>query len=153
MEVHRNPGEVAFVLKEKMKSLNEILRKWKKEVFGILNLEMEDVMRSLNDLDKVAASSDQEVMEDEELAKSRALASKKVYHFMNYRESMLSKNLRLTWIKEGDNNSNFFHNSMKMRYRRNCLVGLVIPQNLPDLLYKFHLIHDPITHAFSVPSP
>lgn len=61
-----------------MKSLKEILRKWKKEVFGILNLEMEDVMRSLNDLDKVAASSDQEVMEDEELAKSRALASKKV---------------------------------------------------------------------------
>ncbi|KAI5431318.1 hypothetical protein KIW84_035480 [Lathyrus oleraceus] len=71
-------GEVAFVLKEKMKYLKEILRKWKKEVFGILNLEMEDVMRSLNDLDKVAASSDQEVMEDEELVKSRALASKKV---------------------------------------------------------------------------
>lgn len=49
-------GTYGFVVKEKMKKLKEKLKWWNKEVFGVLDLNIEKFVKDLNGLDDVAAS-------------------------------------------------------------------------------------------------
>lgn len=44
-------GNVAFVLKEKLKGLKGCIRTWNKECFGILELNVESSIKNLNDFD------------------------------------------------------------------------------------------------------
>ncbi|GAU13743.1 hypothetical protein TSUD_82520 [Trifolium subterraneum] len=44
-------GKKAYVLKEKFKLLKECLRKWNKEVFGFLDLNIETTVKELNDIE------------------------------------------------------------------------------------------------------
>lgn len=41
-------GKASFVLKEKLRLLRGVLRKWNKEVFGAINLEVERILKDLN---------------------------------------------------------------------------------------------------------
>jgi hypothetical protein len=45
-------GTKAYVLKEKLRFLKEILKKWNKEVFGILDLNIDKTVKELNDIEK-----------------------------------------------------------------------------------------------------
>ncbi|PNX59162.1 cysteine-rich receptor-like protein kinase, partial [Trifolium pratense] len=44
-------GKKAFVLKEKLKMLKESLKSWNKEVFGILDLNIEKTVKDINDFE------------------------------------------------------------------------------------------------------
>lgn len=41
---------------------------------------------------------------------------------MNFKESIIRQKSRCKWIKDGDQNSMFFHSFMKEKYRRNGTV-------------------------------
>jgi exonuclease III len=57
-EVH---GKKAFVLKEKFRLLKECLRKWNKEVFGYMDLNIEKTVKDLNDIEGLLGGDDVEV--------------------------------------------------------------------------------------------
>jgi hypothetical protein len=46
----------AFILKEKMKILKEALKGWNKEVFGIVDLNLEKTVKELNDVEDMLAN-------------------------------------------------------------------------------------------------
>lgn len=81
-------GRADFVLNEKLKVLKGNLKSWNKEVFGIMDLEVEEAIKNLNDMDRLVA--------DESwiditigVVNNRMEASKKVMELMNHKESML----------------------------------------------------------------
>jgi hypothetical protein len=49
-------GNSAFILKEKMKSLKEALKNWNREVFGIVDLNIEKTVKELNDIEELIAN-------------------------------------------------------------------------------------------------
>ncbi|MCI19886.1 cysteine-rich receptor-like protein kinase, partial [Trifolium medium] len=46
-------GKKAYVLKEKFKLLKDCLKKWNKEVFGFLDLNIEKTVKDLNDIENM----------------------------------------------------------------------------------------------------
>ncbi|MCI01064.1 hypothetical protein A2U01_0022088, partial [Trifolium medium] len=49
-------GKKAFVLKEKLKSLKESLKVWNKEVFGLLDLNIDKTVKELNEIEDLNAN-------------------------------------------------------------------------------------------------
>ena len=45
-------GRKAYVIKEKLKIIRESLKKWNKEVFGWLDLNIENIVADMNELDR-----------------------------------------------------------------------------------------------------
>jgi hypothetical protein len=112
-------GKKAFVLIEKFKLLKDCLRKWNKEVFGYLDLNIEKTVNDLNIVEGLLGEDDSEA----ELLRREGL-NKDFWRQLHYKESLLKQKSRMKWIKEGDSNSRFFHESIKSRRRRNQLVAL-----------------------------
>jgi hypothetical protein len=112
-------GKKAYVLKEKFRLLKESLRKWNKEVFGILDLNIENTVKELNDIEGLLGGDEVDV----ELTRREGL-KKEFWSQLHFKESLLKQKSRMRWVKEGDSNSRFFHESIKSRRRRNQLVAL-----------------------------
>jgi hypothetical protein len=112
-------GRKAFVLKEKFKMLKDCLRKWNKEVFGILDLNIEHTVKELNDIEGMLGDDDLD-LEDTR----REGLNKEFWRQLHFKESLLKQKSRMKWVKEGDSNSRYFHESIKSRRRRNQLVAL-----------------------------
>ncbi|XP_058733800.1 uncharacterized protein LOC131605468 [Vicia villosa] len=117
-------GRGDFVLYEKLKRLKERLRVWNREVFGWIDLKVEEASEKINTLDKVievnfGGGIDKEVID-------RSLATKDFWNYLNIKESMLRLKSRNLWLKEGDKNTKFFHNSLKERYRRKAITSLEV---------------------------
>ncbi|KAK2351032.1 hypothetical protein QL285_097633 [Trifolium repens] len=51
-------GKKAFVLKEKFRMLKECLRKWNKEVFGYMDLNIEKIVNDLNNIEGLLGGDD-----------------------------------------------------------------------------------------------
>ncbi|CAJ2631177.1 unnamed protein product [Trifolium pratense] len=112
-------GKKAFVLKEKLKLLKESLKIWNKEVFGILDLNIEKTVKDINDFEGLLENNDG----DFDYLKREGL-NKDFWNQLNYKDNLLKQKSRTKWLKEGDSNSRFFHQSIKGRRRRNQLVAL-----------------------------
>ncbi|PNX71762.1 cysteine-rich receptor-like protein kinase, partial [Trifolium pratense] len=112
-------GKKAFVLKEKLKLLKESLKVWNKEVFGLIDLNIDKTVKELNEVEELNANGDG----DPTIFKSKELV-KKFWEQIQHKESLLHQKSRTKWIQEGDANSRFFHASIKARRRRNQLVML-----------------------------
>ncbi|XP_058783145.1 uncharacterized protein LOC131657804 [Vicia villosa] len=123
-------GRGDFILKEKLRLLKDKLRRWNKEVFGKIELEMEDGIRDLNIADERLVS-DNDASFDVNFA-LRKEACAKFWRNLKIKENMLLQKSRVKWIKEGDSNSGFFHKVIKQRRRINHLGPLSTPEGLVD---------------------
>jgi hypothetical protein len=103
-----------------MKRLKEALKVWNKEVFGILDLNIEKTVKDLNDLEDQIANGDC----DPNQFNSKELV-KTFWDQIHSKDSLLRQKARTQWIQEGDTNSRFFHASIKARRRRNQIVSLM----------------------------
>ncbi|XP_058776602.1 uncharacterized protein LOC131650919 [Vicia villosa] len=74
-------GKLGFVLKEKLFLLKNKIRLWNKEVFGIVDLEVNNFISSLNALDSLVANVEGGVIED--VMEARRVASKAVWDARN----------------------------------------------------------------------
>jgi hypothetical protein len=112
-------GKKAYVLKEKFRLLKDCLRKWNKEVFGILDLNIENTVKEINDIEGLLGGDE----EDSEIIRRNCL-NKDFWSQIHFKESLLKQKSRTRWVKEGDSNSRYFHEAIKSRRRRNQLVAL-----------------------------
>ncbi|CAJ2637088.1 unnamed protein product [Trifolium pratense] len=112
-------GSKAFVLKEKFRLLKDCLRKWNIEVFGLLDLNIDKTVKDLNDIEDLLGGEGVDV----ELTRREGL-NKEFWRQLHFKESLLKQKSRMRWVKEGDSNTRFFHESIKSRRRRNQLVAL-----------------------------
>ncbi|MCH91947.1 LINE-1 reverse transcriptase like, partial [Trifolium medium] len=109
-------GKKAFIIKEKLKQLKEGLKIWNREVFGLIDLNIENTVTELNALEDVIASGGtvSNVCNLKEI-------NQKFWNQINRKESLLKQKSRVKWVQEGDSNSRFFHANIKGRRRRNQL--------------------------------
>jgi hypothetical protein len=112
-------GKKAFVLKEKLKLLRESLKKWNKEVFGYLDLNIEKIVTDINKFEGLLSSTDG----DADYLMLDGL-NKEFWKQLHFKDSLLKRKSRSKWVKDGDSNSKYFHQSLKGRRRQNQLVAL-----------------------------
>jgi exonuclease III len=112
-------GKKAFVIKEKLKKLKDALKAWNRDVFGILDLNIDKTISDLNEIEEQIVNHGS--------APSTLNSKEKVKEFweqIHFKESILRQKSRSKWIQEGDSNTRFFHASVKGRRRRNQIVKL-----------------------------
>ncbi|CAK8568730.1 unnamed protein product [Lathyrus sativus] len=109
----------AYTLKEKFKLLKASLKKWYKEVFGIIDLKIDNFVEDLKNLDSIINS--QSSISPIEVRKE---AQNLIWSNLHLKEILLKQKSRQKWIKEGDLNSRFFHNMMTCRRRKNYIIVL-----------------------------
>ncbi|PNX97198.1 cysteine-rich receptor-like protein kinase, partial [Trifolium pratense] len=112
-------GKKAYVMKEKLKKAKEELKKWNKEVFGVLDLNIEKTVQELNEVEGLIAS-------DEVVASlvDKGGIQKRFWEQLHHKESLLKQKSRMRWVIDGDANSRYFHASIKGRRRKNQLVSI-----------------------------
>ncbi|XP_058782911.1 uncharacterized protein LOC131657540 [Vicia villosa] len=123
-------GTASFVLKEKLKHLKSSLRRWNEEVFGWVDLKLEDVVKKINVCDDKFVSihgadgalglsnMDGEV---DAMSHERSEATCSFWNNFRRRESLLRQKSRIKWCKEGYLNTRFFHNLLKDRNMKNYI--------------------------------
>lgn len=85
-------------------------------------MKIEEEYISLNKLDdQMMLTSDQD-LEGEII--TRRLIQDSIWKNLHLKESILKQKSRIRWMKEGDNNTKFFHAIMKARYRRNSIISV-----------------------------
>lgn len=114
-------GPPIFSLCSKLKAL-------KKEITSFIQEDKEEIQKlkelkgKLHDLQKtiLAGSSNVEVLNSERLIRQE------VYQLTYVEESIWRQKVRIHWLKSGDQNTTYFHRSVKARQSRNLIRSLRI---------------------------
>ncbi|XP_058741846.1 uncharacterized protein LOC131614250 [Vicia villosa] len=99
-------GRSDFVLKEKFRILKERLKWWNEEVFGRIDLEVEEEVANLNRWDSLLEEADDEGRD--EIVRGRKETSSRFWLNLRIKENMILQKSRLAWLNGGDSNSGFF---------------------------------------------
>lgn len=91
---------------------------WNKEVFEILDVNIEKIIKDRNELKDAAASG--EVVDTGSI---KALIAD-LWQQLNYRESLLAQKSWAKWIAEGDANTRYFYICVNNYRRRIQIVKL-----------------------------
>ncbi|XP_058746958.1 uncharacterized protein LOC131619936 [Vicia villosa] len=113
-------GSRAFVLKENLKMLRARLRWWNINVFGWINLKVDNEVSTMNILEDQLMQFDEEPSTEE--LETRRNQQEVIWRNLKLKEGMIRQKSRERWVKEGDNNTKFFHSNLRARMRRNEIV-------------------------------
>uniref|UniRef100_A0A2N9HB87 Reverse transcriptase domain-containing protein n=1 Tax=Fagus sylvatica TaxID=28930 RepID=A0A2N9HB87_FAGSY len=106
----------------KLKTLKEDLKKWNKDSFGDVHHRKNCCMRDILELDvkegREGLSSDEHLLREELKGEVTKLA--------HLAETSWRLKSRATWLKEGDNNTSFFHHMANSNRRKNYLGSLEV---------------------------
>ncbi|XP_058755941.1 uncharacterized protein LOC131629164 [Vicia villosa] len=120
-----------FILKDKLRLFKEIPKRWNKEVFGKIDLEVEDVVHDINVVDeRLDFKSFPSFFDDDVIRRKEASCC--FWKNLRIKENMLLQRSRLNWLKEGDSNSGFFHKVMKQRRRSNHIGPILSSRGLVE---------------------
>ncbi|XP_058765879.1 uncharacterized protein LOC131639401 [Vicia villosa] len=97
-----------------MRLLKIRLRWWNLNVFGIIDMELEESVREINDIHNLPSDV-------EEKAEEVRKANQNFWLNLKIKENMLIQRARLKWLNDGDVNSKFVHAIMKKGLRCNFI--------------------------------
>ncbi|KAJ9564765.1 hypothetical protein OSB04_000731 [Centaurea solstitialis] len=110
------------VLRDKLKFVKQKIKEWSKEKFGSLDKKLEDARNECNRLENKA-----EEVGWTETERGKWLESRKLCLDLEEKKGgMLRQKAKLRWLTEGDENSKYFHATLKHRERKNTIRGLEI---------------------------
>ncbi|XP_058749655.1 uncharacterized protein LOC131622635 [Vicia villosa] len=115
-------GRGDFCLAEKLKALKERLTWWNKVVYGWIDLKIDAACKEIHFIDNEFVNCAGQAMD--EIVKNRAKEVEIFWDSLAKKEVLIRLKSRQTWLKEGDSNSRFFHNSLRSRKDRSALCSL-----------------------------
>ncbi|KAL4575851.1 hypothetical protein LXL04_011938 [Taraxacum kok-saghyz] len=133
-------GTADRYLSDKLRNLKKALRNWRR-----VECKKED--KDLVEMKKIVEALDQEA-ECRQLTNDEILKLKdgkaKIIRLEKFKKEDLLQKSKAKWIKDGDENSRFFHNSLKAKNRRITMHGLMIngewitdPAAIKDAVFNF----------------
>lgn len=113
-------GWAGFMIMQKLKAVKDRLKVWNKEVFGDVNLALQQIEAELHQFEILA--EERQLSEVEKASKCKTKTE--FWRLSRLTESMWRQNSRSTWLKLGDKNTRFFQVVANNRFRRN-MVGSI----------------------------
>ncbi|XP_026451374.1 uncharacterized protein LOC113351647 [Papaver somniferum] len=113
-------GNPAFVFMAKLKRFKKFVKKWNCEIFWDLRVKMSQVEE---DVEKAAMIYDANPENVELLNYLITARGNQEIVSQKFNELLRAKD-RIKWVKEGGENTSFFHSSMKIRKAHNNIVEL-----------------------------
>ncbi|GAU24549.1 hypothetical protein TSUD_148900 [Trifolium subterraneum] len=120
----RVEGWMGFVLKEKLKGLKSTLKEWHKKEYESLEARVEELMGEISELDKRG----EEVGLSQHEVEIRKEKFGGLWKLLKSKEALLFQRSRSKWLKEGDANTNFFHQSVRSRLKSNRISALRVDE-------------------------
>jgi len=111
---------MSFVLKEKLKGLKAIIKEWNKEEYGGMEERVERLVEDIRGPDE---KGEEEVLSSVEV-ESRKCKFKELWRLLKAKDALIAQRSKSRWLKEGDANTKFFHNCVKMRKSRNSIKAI-----------------------------
>ncbi|XP_026428877.1 uncharacterized protein LOC113324801 [Papaver somniferum] len=114
-------GSPAFIYSQKLKRLKIAMKLWNQEVFGNVDVRLKQAQLRLESSMRL---SDEDPSDVDKLNSMRSVAVD-VNDIRMQQVIMLKQKSRNQWLVEGASNSNFFHNSIRIRRSSNTISELV----------------------------
>ncbi|XP_039115894.1 uncharacterized protein LOC120251441 [Dioscorea cayenensis subsp. rotundata] len=113
-----NPvGCGAFILSKKLAHLKSNLRTWSKNTFCASKILKCNLLYELHSIDIIGETRPLSEDESNRLSQIRS----ELYTILNQEEIYWKQRSRITWLREGDSNTKFFHNVANRRRNRNLI--------------------------------
>ncbi|KAK8682058.1 hypothetical protein V6N13_054455 [Hibiscus sabdariffa] len=118
--------------KLKRKSLSVLLRKVKAALKGWsksredLEPRITKLEEKINEIERMGDVGDMDMQVLEELKQAKL----EYWECLKLQEEIWSQKARMTWLKQGDFNTKFFHRVVKMRAKRNLIRGINVGLNV-----------------------
>ena len=119
---HSFVGTPSFVLAKKLKALKEDIMQWNRQEFGNIRRQKKQLLEESKTLD--AKEGDLGFSDGEKC--HRANLRSQVEHLLSLEEISWRQKSRMLYIKEGDNNTKFFHKMANSHRRFNHLRTLEV---------------------------
>ncbi|CAN6234585.1 unnamed protein product [Urochloa humidicola] len=111
----KNPGSDLGALVEGLKIVTRDLKQWSSEKFGHVTKKLEKLRRELDTLEYSDPIQNHEAI----------LKTKRELDELLYREEMIwMQRSRISWLREGDRNTKYFHQKARWRARKNRIKKL-----------------------------
>ncbi|RVX04974.1 hypothetical protein CK203_019305 [Vitis vinifera] len=115
-------GKPSLVLAKKLQALKYDLKKWNKETIGNVSVRKDAAWAELNhwdSLERLGSLSEEE-------KSNQQIARDEFSHCAILEEISWRQKSRALWLKEGDNNTKFFHRMANARRRGNFISSLTV---------------------------
>ncbi|XP_058783306.1 uncharacterized protein LOC131657982 [Vicia villosa] len=137
-------GRGDYILKQKLLLLKGRIKWWNKEVFGRIDLEIQEEVREINCRDDLLELDGEDFNPDTLIRRKEATS--RFWMKLRIKENMLVQKANLKWLREGDSNSGYFHKVTKEKRRHNHIGPI---NTLDGRLDKVKDIKDYVANHFS----
>ncbi|XP_042958002.1 uncharacterized protein LOC122293490 [Carya illinoinensis] len=96
----------------KMKCMKQVLRRWNKEIFGHVDLTIKELEHQIESLEANLQEGYEAELEHDLLVSKIDLDTWK-----KREDSLIAQKAGIKWLREGDNNTRFFHAVLKRRQK------------------------------------